>query len=164
MYNINDYIIYRNEVCKIKEIKTNKINNKDYYVLVPLNDESLIIDTPVDNKLGKIRKIISKEEVENIIKEIPNIDTIECPNDKMYEIEYKRLLEEGSHESLIKIIKTTYLRNKNRIDSKRKISDKDDKYFKKSEELLYSEFSVSLNISYDEAKNYVIKSVESINK
>lgn len=43
MYNINDYIIYRNEVCKIKEIKTNKINNKDYYVLVPLNDESLII-------------------------------------------------------------------------------------------------------------------------
>lgn len=164
MYNINDYIIYRNEVCKIKEIKTNKINNKDYYVLVPLNDESLIIDTPVDNKLGKIRKIISKEEVENIIKEIPNIDTIECTNDKMYEIEYKRLLEEGSHESLIKIIKTTYLRNKNRIDSKRKISDKDDKYFKKSEELLYSEFSVSLNISYDEAKNYVIKSVENINK
>lgn len=164
MYNINDYIIYRNEVCKIKEIKTNKVNNKDYYVLVPLNDESLIIDTPVDNKLGKIRKIISKEEVENIIKEIPNIDTIECTNDKMYEIEYKRLLEEGSHESLIKIIKTTYLRNKNRIDSKRKISDKDDKYFKKSEELLYSEFSVSLNISYEEAKNYVIKSVENINK
>lgn len=82
----------------------------------------------------------------------------------MYEIEYKRLLEEGSQESLIKIIKITYLRNKNRIDSKRKISDKDDKYFKKFEELLYSEFSVSLNISYDEAKNYIIKAQEKINK
>ncbi len=108
MYNIDNYIIYRNEVCKIREIV--------------------------------------------------------CSNDKMYEIEYKKLLEEGSQESLIKIIKTTYLRNKNRIDSKRKISDKDNKYFKKSEGLLYSEFSVSLNISYDEAKNYIIKAQEKINK
>lgn len=65
-----------------------------------------------------------------------------------------------THEGLIKIIKTTYIRNKERVDNKRKIGEKDDTYFKKAEKLLYTEFSLALNMTYDETKDYVLSKVE----
>lgn len=152
MFKIGSYVVYKRDVCRITEIKTN--NDKEYYVLVPVNDESLTIDLPVGND-NLLRDVIDSDSVNKIIKEIPNISEIENVNDKLLEQEYKKLINDGSHESLIKIIKTTYMRNKNRIDSKRKIGEKDDAYFKKAEKYLYTEFSIALNLSYEETKEYV---------
>ena len=129
----------------------------DYYNLEPINDNSLKLDVPVNNKY--IRNIISREELDNIIDNIPNIDVIKC-SDKYIENDYKSLMHSGRHEDLIKIIKTTYLRNKERIDNKKKVTDKDIMYFKKAEEYLYTEVSIVLGVSYEEAKMYVIDKVE----
>ena len=63
---------------------------------------------------------------------------------------------------MIKIIKTTYLRNKERLDNNKKISDIDDKYFNMAEKYLYKEFAIVLNMTYEDTKNYVIKMVDSI--
>ena len=78
----------------------------------------------------------------------------------MIEYEYKKLINSGRHEDLIKIIKTTYLRNKKRLDSKKKISDKDQHYFLLAEKYLYNEFGTVLNLSYEDVKKYVIYKVE----
>lgn len=161
MFKVGECVIYKTDVCKIKEIKKNYIGNQDYYVLVPIDDESLVISVPAENKLGVIRKIISKEKVEEIIKMIPNVELITFDNEKMFEQEYKKLLYSRNYEDLIKIIKTTYSRNSDRLLNKKKISEKDDFYFKKAERMLYSEFAVSLNVTYDEAKKYVVDSVGS---
>lgn len=153
MFKEGSYVVYKQNVCKIKEIKHSTLRDKDYYVLVPVSDESLIIDLPVDN--NNLRNLITREELDNFIKTIKDIKTINVSNDKMLEQEYKLLLKDGTHESLIKIIKTTYLRNKDRVESKRKIGQKDEEYFKKAEHLLYTEFMIILNKSYDETKKYV---------
>lgn len=154
MYKINDYIVYRHDVCKIKEIK--KIKDKDYYVINPIDDNSLIINTPVDNKMGYIRDILSKEEAKRIIDSIKDIKTIENINEKNVEITYKELLNSYSYENLIKIIKTTYERNNNRLLNNKKISEKDDTYFKLAEKYLYNELAISLNTTSEEIKNYII--------
>lgn len=156
MFKIDDNVVYKRNVCKIDNIK--KYNEKEYYVLIPVNDNSLIIDVPIDN--NSIRNIISKSKALDIINNIHNVEIIKCANDKLLEFEYKSLLAEGSHESLIKIIKTTYIRNKERVENKRKIGEKDDQYFKKAESLLYTEFSISLNMSYDEVKSFIASRVE----
>ena len=158
MYNIDDYVVYKKEVCKIKSIKKNHLNNKDYYVLVPINDDSLVIDVPTDNRCGYIRPLVSKEEINKIISKIPMIPIVEC-NTKNIENEYKVLLANNDHESLIKIIKTTYLRNKERIDNNKKIGDKDNEYFKKAEKYLYNEFGVVLNMNFDEVKKYIVDKI-----
>lgn len=86
-------------------------------------------------------------------------------NERNIEQEYKKSLDNFTHENLIKIIKTSYIRNKARTDSKKKISDKDDMYFKIAEKLLYTEFSLALDMSYEDTKEYVIKRVvESVSK
>ena len=159
MYKIGDYVVFRRNVCIVKEINTNYYNNLDYYKLEPVNERSLKIDVPVNNKY--IRDIINKNEINKIIDSIPSIDSIDV-NSKYLENDYKRLMQSGNYEDLIKIIKTTYLRNKERIDNKKKATDKDLTYFKKAEEYLYTEFAVSLGVSYDEAKKYVIDRVNKV--
>ena len=156
MYKINDYIVYQKDICKIKDIKENYIDNINYYILEPVSDASLKLKIPTSSKY--IRDIMSQDEVNKLINNIPNIEIIDS-NDKYIESEYKKLLN-GTHEDLIKIIKTTYLRNKKRIDSKKKISDKDKNYFELAEKYLYTEFSIVLNKSFDETKKYVISEVE----
>jgi len=158
MYNIGDYVVYKKDVCKIVNYKKKHIKDMDYYELVPLLDSSLKIVVPIKSIF--LRSVLSKEEAETIIDVIPSIDAIKI-NDKLIENEYRRLLRDGGHEELIKIIKTTYLRNKDRIDNKRKISEKDDNYFNLAEKYLYSELSVSLGMEFIDFKDYI---VERINK
>lgn len=161
MYKTGDYIIYRKDVCKITEIKEKLYHNQDYYKLTPINDTSLKLVIPINNKF--IRPLINQAKIDSIIANIPNIKALET-NDKYIEQEYKRLMSSGSHEDLIKIIKTTYLRNKERLDNNKKTTDKDNNYFKQAEKYLYTEFSVVMNISYEEAKEYVISKVKEISK
>ena len=152
-----NYIVYRKSVCEIKEIKKDELNKTEYYILIPQEDLSLRLTVPLKNN-DFIREVISKEEVEKIIKKIPHIKPIEC-EERYMESEYKKLLNQGTHEDLIKIIKTTYLRNQARLDTKKKISEKDNYYFCLAEKYLYNEFSIALGISYEETKNYVINEV-----
>lgn len=161
MFNAGDIIVYKKDVVKIIGMKVNGLNNIKYYVLVPINDDSLKIDVPVDNRLGYLRPLISKKDVEDLIKKIPEISIVETSN-KLIENDYRILLNDGSHESLIKIIKTAYLRNKERLDNNKKIGDKDNHYFLLAEKYLYTEISLVMNISFDEAREYVINEVEKI--
>lgn len=159
MYKVNDYIVYKRDVCKVLEIKENYFKGLDYYVLSPINDLSLKIQVPVNN--GLLRDVIDINKVEEIINSIPSIDIIDIDS-KLIESEYKKLLNSNKYEDLIRIIKTSYLRNKEREDNKRKVSDKDKYYFDMAEKFLYSEFSIVLNMSYDDTKEYVINKVKGI--
>lgn len=150
MYKVNDYVICRHNVCKIKSIK-----DKKFYIMTPIDDESLIINIPVNSNF--LRNVISSEEAKILIKKIPNISPLTDINEKNVETQYKELLNTDNLENLVKIIKTTYLRNENRINNKKKISDKDDKYFNLAEKYLYNELSISLNETIESIKEYIFK-------
>ena len=157
MKKVGDYVVYRKEVCKVVEIKEKFFKDMDYYRLVPIDDKSLHLDVPVENE-GLLRYLITKDEVEELIAKMPSIKPIES-NEKILENEYKDLINSGNLEDYIKIIKTTYLRNKERLENKRKISDKDNHYFNLAEKYLYNEFSVVLNKDFDKTKQYVIEKI-----
>lgn len=157
MFNIDDYVVYKKDVCKVIGFK--EFRDIKYYVLEPILDDSLKINVPISNK--DIRCLIDKKGIDDLIKKIPNIKLIDFDN-KNIDIIYKSLLDDGSYESLISIIKTAYIINNDRVSHNKKIRDKDEHYFKKAEELLYSEFSIVLGLSLDETKNYIISEVESL--
>lgn len=159
MYKKGEYVIYRHDVCIIKDIKENKQTNNTYYIMSPIDDNSLIINIPVDNKMKLIKNIISPNDAKKLIKDIKKISPIKDINEKNLEIKYKELLNTGNYEDLIKIIKTTYLRNENRLNNKKKASEKDSTYFKLAEKYLYNELSTSLNMTVEEVKDYIFKSV-----
>lgn len=161
MYKINDYLVYGKDVCKVCEIEEKKFNNEDYYLLRPVKDPSLKIEIPVSNKTNKIRDLITKDDIEKLIQEIPEIQTIST-DEKFLESEYKLLLANASHKDLIKIIKTTYLRNKERENNNKKRAEKDTKYFELAEEYLYNEFSIVLGYTFEQTKDYIINQVKKL--
>lgn len=150
------YIIYERDVCIIEEVMKKYIKGIDYFILRPLNDKTLKISVPVTSKM--LRNVISFDEANELINNMKNIDVLK--DEKQMENEYKRLLDTRDLNDLVKIIKTTYLRNKERIDNKKKISEKDDNYFNKAEDYLYTELSVALNMKKSELKKYIIEKLK----
>lgn len=162
MFKKDEYVVYKKDVCKIKEIKNNKMRGNDYYILIPIDDESLIIDVPVENKNGYLREVIKKQEALKLINNIPKIEPLNNINDKYIERTYKDLIYRGKYEDLIKIIKTTYLRNEERLKNNKKLSEKDSNYFEQAEKYLYNELAIALNMNFDETKDYVIRQVQKL--
>jgi len=156
MYKIGEYIVFQKEVCQIMAINENTYNHLQCYNLETVRDRSLKLSIPVTN--NNIRKLLTKDELENLIKEIPDIAIIQG-EDKQIENEYKRLLNTGEIKDLIQIIKTTYLRNQKRLENKKKISEKDNRYFELAESYLYTEISIILDTSFEKAKDYIVTKV-----
>ncbi len=149
-----DYIVYRKETCKIIE------KEDGYYRLVPVNDTSIKYKVPVDSNF--LKKVITKEEIDRLLLEIPEINTIDL-GEKQIEQEYKELMKSGTHEDLVKIIKTSYLRNQIRILNNKIISEIDDEYFKRAEKYLYEEIGIVLNLSFENTKEYIINKLKKAN-
>ena len=142
MRNVGDYIVFRKDVCEIVDIKENPFNHVMSYTLIPITDQSLKMNIPIDN--ASIRDLMTMDELNTLINEIRNIPVIEV-EDKQLENEYKRLLSEGTNYDLVRIIKTTYLRNQKRLEN--------------NKNYLYNEVAKVLNIDVESAKNYIIEHV-----
>lgn len=159
MYQKNDFVVYKHDVCKVIDIKEDSDAKNTYYVLMPIDDNSLTIQISTENKRGFLKDVISSDDAKKLLERVKEITPIEEINEKNLEVKYKELLKTGNHEDLIKIIKTTYLRNENRVHQRKKISEKDDTFFHLAEKYLYNELSVSLNIPVDKVSDYISKVV-----
>lgn len=158
MFQIGDYVVYKRDVCKVHNIKKNHYQGKDYYVLHPVDDDSLTIDVPMENKCGLLRSVISKKEAEEFVRKIPEIPIISV-QERAIENEYKNLMRSNDIVDLIKIIKTSYLRNDSRRENGKRLSEIDENYLKRAEQILYNELSISLGMPFDDVKKYIIKTI-----
>ena len=160
MYKSGDVVVYGRDVYRIKDVKDNYLFDKTYYIMNPIDDDSLVTSVSVDTA-SYLRDVITKEEAEELIAKIPSIEIVQA-SDRDIEYEYKQLLRENTLEALIKIIKTTYMRNMMRQNQNKRISEKDEQYFNQAERRLYNELSISLHLTFDDTKQYVIDSVEAL--
>ena len=156
MKKIGEYVVYRKEVCEIKDVKENLVNHVMSYKLVPITDTSLTMNIPVDNEF--IRDLMTLEDINVLIGQIKDIPIL-LGEAKQLENEYKRVLNEGTNYGLVQIIKTTYERNQARIKNNKKVSEKDNRYFEMAEKYLYNEMAIVLNMTPEDVRNYVIEQV-----
>ena len=76
MFEIGEYIVYGVKgVCRIEDITHIDISGADkdrlYYVLAPVGDGSGRIYAPTDNQKITMRKVISREEADQLIEDMP---------------------------------------------------------------------------------------------
>lgn len=164
MFQKNDYVVYGNNgVCKVLDIGIPEIQGIDksklYYTLQPVYSKGSIIYTSVENEKSVMRKITSKKEALTIIDNISEIDTIEVPNEKFKDMTYKEVLKKNDIREWIKLIKTLYLKNQQKITEGRKIGTTDQRFLREAEEFLYGELSISLTIPKDRIENFITNRV-----
>ncbi len=167
MFEKGDFIVYgTNGVCEVKDITTINMKGapKDrlYYILSPRHHKDSKIFTPVDSEKTVMRAVLTKEEANELINGIPEIEELWVSNDKLREEKYKETMRSCECRDWIKIIKTLYLRKQERIAQGKKTTAMDEKYLRMAEENLYSELSLALEIPKEEMEEYITKRMVAI--
>ena len=80
------------------------------------------IFTPVKGGKQVLRGIITREEAERLIDEIPSIETLSIENEKFREDSYKKCIRTCECRDLLRIIKTIYVRKQARLSHGKKIN------------------------------------------
>lgn len=160
-YKKGDIVVFRRDVCKVVNIAKSDFTGEKCYVMVPYlkQDGSVKMQVPVSNKAGHLRDLSTKEEILGLIKMVNDVETIESKPANM-KSQYAALLKTDDIKDLICIMKTTYIRNRERMLNNKKPASVDHEYFEKAEYYLFNEIAVVLDMSYDEAKAYFTSEVE----
>ena len=106
MYKINDMVVYGNEgVCKITDLTKRSFANKvvEYYVLKPVYNEHSIVYIPIDNEelVSKIKRILSVEDIHELIRTLPNEDYCWIENDNQRKEKYREIIKCKDNEDAI---------------------------------------------------------------
>lgn len=160
MFEVGEFVVYGSKgVCRIADISHIDISGADkdrlYYVLSPIGDKNAKIYAPTDNPKITMRKVISKEEADKLILELPEIELLWVPDDKQREAKYKEVMRTCDYRAWVSIVKTLYLRKKERTAQGKKITALDERYMKAAENELYSELSLTLGIPREEMEDYI---------
>lgn len=163
MYKVNDIVVYRRDVCKIIGKHRSDFTGEQCYILVPYEkqDGSVKMQVPVSNRGGHLRNLITREEIDRLIAEAPDIQQLANKPANM-KSQYASLLKTDNLTDLICIIKTSYNRNRLRREQNKKMASVDDEYLQKAEKYLYAEIAVALGLSYDESKEFFENEVKKI--
>lgn len=149
MYKCGDYVICRNGgVWNIVQENSDSLKLKEYIngleQTISINNDEII------------RKICSKETIEEAIDRVGFIQTLKAPNDKARKRIYDSVMAEFDEISWVSIIKTIYIREKDH-----RLMPLELEYSKKAKEYFHSEVSILLNIDYKDVEKYIADKVSS---
>lgn len=159
MFNIGDTVVYGSQgVCKIDCVETKQIGKQsaDYYVLKPLFNDSTSLFVPVNNdKLtSKIRDVLTKAQLDDFVKKIPDIELLTYADENQKRELYKLKLSE-SIESLATIIKTIRHEKDFRKQNNKKLNIGDEQTLRKAEQLFYNEIAFVLSVEPEKVKDII---------
>ena len=163
MFKIGDYVAhYKDGICEVVEIGPLNISqdkNKNYYTLRPVFNPAGKLYTPVENEKRQIREVSTKDEAENLLAEMSQIEVIHVPDERRREACYKEALYKNDCREWAAIIKTTYLRKKIRLNMGKRSINVDEKYQASAEKFLCGELSVALNMKKEDIKQCLIDKI-----
>lgn len=165
VFQKGEYVVSGNKgVCVVDDITTLDISGVDkereYYILKPVYMAGSTVYVPVDTADNSMRRVLSREEADKLISEIPEIPLISISNDKLLEQEYRGCMKTNDCAEWIRIIKTIYLRKQKRIEAGRKVTAVDAKYFRLAEDNLYGELAISLQMPRGEIEDYITREID----
>lgn len=171
MFRKGEYVIYGNNgICCIEEIGVPRDtplgdSGKEYYTLAPgiFQWENLCafgyegIHAPDSDKGGSLEKLILQ---------IPEIRAEEVIGQDVRALgeRYKGCLDTHRCEDLVRLIKTVYRKEKRLEENGKKLAKTEREYSKLAKELLHREFSMALEVPYDEVESYITEKVAALQK
>ncbi len=165
MFQVNDLVVYGNlGISVITDIcyqnPTDTLDRQLYYTLKPLHQQC-VIHTPVNNSKVFMRHVISKEDADKLIDQIPSIHAEPYHNKTVSQLtdHYMAALQTHKLIDLIKLTMSIYAKRQEIEAQNRKFSVVDERFLQRAEDLLYSELSVALSIPSESVPAYIASRV-----
>ncbi|MDO4313066.1 MAG: CarD family transcriptional regulator [Eubacteriales bacterium] len=165
MFETGTYIVCgQHGVCRVEGIGKLKLTeaskDRDYYTLSKVYSQGGVIYVPADSEKIVMRPVISKEEAEELIEHMKEIDTIKIDNEKRKEEILKQSFRTCDNREWVRIIKTLYARKQMRLSKGKKVTASDERFLRSAEENLYGELAISLNMNKRDVEKYIIEKID----
>lgn len=156
-----DYVVYAgNEVCVysgIVEKCFDGINKVNYCMLVPVYSSNSAYYLPELRQEEKIRHLLSKEQIEEIISQTKGQKLI-WENDKNNrKLEFTKIIKSNDFKQIFMMLKTIYDQRIALEQKGKKLFSADEKAFNEAERLIRQEFSIVLELKEYEVDEYLRK-------
>ena len=161
MFKPGEYIQYSSSgLCKVEEVTRLDMKGADqdklYYRLRPVMDGGRTIFTPVDNKKVAMRRMMTREEADELISTFPQIKELDMTGDRNGQ-RFKQALASVDCREWVGVIKTLHGRRRRREQDGKKIPSTDEQFYRQAREKLHTEFALALRIGSDEVDQYIEK-------
>jgi len=162
----DDCVVYKSAgVCRVLGIETQSMDGENeilYYKLKPLGDANSTYYVPVSSGEEKLRSLLTKEEVMELIETMPKSaeeSTIWSDNRRERREMYTQILKGDDQKALIQLISSLYFRKQSSEARGRRFSSMDESAMKNAENLMLQEFGVVLGIAPEEVKVFIDRHV-----
>ena len=165
MLQIGDRVIYGiHGVCTIVDDTVRVMNQKRlcFYVLEPLDQNGARFYLPAENPvtLAKLRPLLSREELDMLLAspEIRSGSWIQDENRrKQY---YRELMTKGDRIGILQMVYQLHLNKRQQEAQGRKFHLCDENFLKDAQKLLEAEFSLVLEMEFQQVAEYVTDALE----
>lgn len=166
MLNLNEKVMYGTTgVCTVERIEEKKIGKvvKRYYVLKPVLQGTSTVYIPEDNDvlIAKARKMLSKNDVKDILKCLQNEKTLWVDDDNERKAVFCEIICSGDRLRCLSLIKTLLEHQKMLAEKGKRLHIADERALREAQRLIHDEFAVVLNITFDEAVALVKNEIKS---
>ena len=160
MLEKGEFVVYGEKgICEVDGTTHLNIRGADseklYYVLVPLGERDTKIYCPVNNEKVPLRRPMNQQEAMDLIREIPELDELSVPQEKLREETYKAALRSLDCRQWASMLKTLRRRRRYRLGQGKKVTATDERYFRRTEEYLYSELAMALGMEKTEMEDFI---------
>jgi len=166
-----DYVVYRGSgVCQVVDIESQTmdgIHSILYYKLKPLHDINSTYYIPVEKAYEKIRHLLSKDDIINLIDSIPYsepLDTALSDNRRERKELYSQIIKSDDPKALLSLILSLYFKKISSETQGKRFSSMDETVMKNIEQPLLQEFGFVLGMEEDELRKFIDTRVTKIHR
>ena len=164
MIQTGSMLLYGNQVCRVCQQKEEVFHGtrRNYCLLQPIYDTSSLIHVPADNPklMGKMRQILSPDEIYQLIQQIPKQETLWIADDRQRSDAWKEILSTGDRQKLVGMIKTLYEKKQEIEAAGRKFHTADENALRQAEQMIHDEFALVLDIQRDQVAPFIARQIE----
>lgn len=164
MYEVNDFVVFGSTgVCQIVDIIQENFGGgeqREYFVLNPVYGNSSTIYIPRDNCEAKLRRIMTRAEIEELIKIMPDVDSEWIVDDQTRRAAFVDMAQSGDPEKLVRLIKVLFSRQEELVKEGKKLSNADTETMKIAETSLHNEIALVLEIQPDQVLPFILGQIE----
>lgn len=165
MYKVNDAVFYGvHGVCIVEGVSKRDFCGtvSDYYTLQPVYNSRSKVFVSVERaeNCAVMRKILTKDEVLEIIDSL-NADTnIWIDDDAERKIKFNEVLKNGTRNEVAFLIKTVYEQKAKLISENKKIHAADERFLEEAEKAPHEEFAYVLSIPKENVQKFICERLD----
>ena len=162
MYQIGDIVVYGTEgIAEIGgEIEREFGGQKmKYFVLHPIEKKTETVYVPIGNEkaMSKMRGILTKEEAETLISNLPQERPAWIKNDRERQKVYRDTLLFGSSQEVLTMARALHLHQIEQLARGKKLHAADERFMRDAEKMIFAELSYALGITQEEVLQRLVR-------